>query len=273
MQFPPIAAGFPHLLHGGDYNPEQWIKWKDAIWKEDMRLAKAAHINSLSVGIFSWSMLEPSENEYCFKWLDEIMDMLAENKLVAVLATPSGAKPAWMSKKYPEILRVNSLRQKMLHGERHNHCLSSPVYKEKVHAINTLLVERYKDHPALGVWHISNEYGGECHCPLCQQQFRLYLKKRYGTLDALNEAWWTAFWSHTYTDWEQIESPSPLGEANLNGLHLDWRRFTTEQFVAFYLHETEPMRSLTPDITCTTNLMGTYPGIDYYRLAQVLDRT
>ncbi|MDR2150798.1 MAG: beta-galactosidase [Spirochaetaceae bacterium] len=271
MQFPPIVARFPHFLHGGDYNPEQWLKWKDTIWKEDMRLAKAAGINSLSVGIFSWSMLEPAEGEYQFEWLDEVMDMLAEHKIIAVLATPSGAKPAWMSKQYPEILRVNALRQKMLHGDRHNHCLSSPVYREKVRAINTLLVNRYKDHPALGLWHISNEYGGECHCPLCQAQFRTYLQQRYRTLDALNEAWWTTFWSHTYTDWEQIESPSPLGEINLNGLRLDWRRFTTEQFVDFYRHETEPLRSLTPSIPCTTNLMGTYPGIDYYRLAEVLD--
>ncbi|MDR2807622.1 MAG: beta-galactosidase [Spirochaetaceae bacterium] len=271
MQFPPIVAQFPHFLHGGDYNPEQWLKWKDTIWKEDMRLAKLAGINSLSVGIFSWAMLEPAEGEYHFEWLDEVMAMLAENGIVAVLATPSGAKPAWMSKQYPEILRVNTFRQKMLHGDRHNHCLSSPVYREKIHAINTLLASRYKEHPALGVWHISNEYGGECHCPLCQEQFRNYLKKKYGALEALNEAWWTAFWSHTYTDWEQVESPSPLGEANLNGLRLDWRRFTTEQFVDFYRHESEPMRSLTPAVPCTTNLMGTYPGIDYFRLAEVLD--
>jgi beta-galactosidase len=270
-QFPPIVARFPHFLHGGDYNPDQWIKWKDEIWKEDMRLAKLAGINSLSVGIFAWAALEPEEGEYHFEWLDEVMDLMAENGMIAVLATPSGARPAWMSKKYPEVLRVNALGQRNLHGGRHNHCLSSPVYREKVNAVNTRLAERYKDHPALGVWHLSNEYGGECHCPLCQEKFRAWLKERYKTLDALNEAWWTAFWSHTYTDWSQIESPSPVGEVNTHGLNLDWKRFTTEQFVDFYLHEIKPLKRFTPQVPCTTNLMGTYPGIDYFRLAEVLD--
>jgi beta-galactosidase len=271
QRFPPIVAKFPHFLHGGDYNPDQWIKWKDRIWKEDMRLAKLAGINSLSVGIFAWAALEPREGEYHFEWLDEVLGMMAENNMIAVLATPSGARPAWMSQKYPEVLRVNSLRQRNLHGERHNHCLSSPVYREKVRAVNTALAERYREHPALGVWHLSNEYGGECHCPLCQEQFRGWLKNRYGGLEALNEAWWTAFWSHTYTEWSQIESPGPLGETNTHGLNLDWKRFTTEQFVDFYLHETAPLKKITPSVPCTTNLMGTYPGIDYFRLAEVLD--
>jgi beta-galactosidase len=270
-RFPPVAAKFPHILHGGDYNPDQWIKWKDTIWKEDMRLAKLAGINSLSVGIFAWAALEPREGEYHFEWLDEVMDLMAENGMTAVLATPSGARPAWMSQRYPEVSRVDSTGRRQHHGGRHNHCLTSPVYREKVRAINTGLAERYGNHPALGVWHISNEYGGECHCPLCQEKFREYLQREYGSLDALNEAWWTSFWSHTYTDWSQIESPSPIGEGSINGLELDWKRFTTEQFVDFYLHEIEPLRRLTPNTPCTANLMGTYPGIDYNRLADVLD--
>jgi beta-galactosidase len=145
------------------------------------------------------------------------------------------------------------------------------VYREKVTRINTLLAERYKDHPALGLWHISNEYGGECHCPLCQARFREWLKSRYQTLDALNEAWWTGFWSHVYTDWEQIESPSGLGDTNLHGLNLSWRRFTSDQFVDFYLCETAPLKKITPAVPCTTNLMGPYMGIDYFRLAKALD--
>jgi beta-galactosidase len=271
MSHPPIIENVPHLLHGGDYNPDQWIPWKDEIWKEDMRLAKLAGINTLSVGIFAWSALEPREGEFHFEWLDEVMDMLADKGITAILATPSGARPAWMSKKYPEVLRVNAYRQRNLHGERHNHCLSSPVYRQKVTAINTLLAERYRNHPALGLWHISNEYGGECHCPLCQEKFRAYLRKKYQTLENLNRAWWSSFWSHTYSDWGEIESPSPLGEDSLHGLKLEWKRFTTGQFVDFYLAETEPLRRLSPQIPCTTNLMGTYPGIDYARLAEVLD--
>ncbi|MDR3284426.1 MAG: beta-galactosidase [Treponema sp.] len=270
VRYPPVTK-CPHILHGGDYNPEQWLKWKDTVWREDMRMAKLAGINTLTVGIFSWAALEPNEGEYRFEWIDEVMDMLAENGITAVLATPSGARPAWMSQKYPEILRMNRNRTKNLHGERHNHCLSSPVYREKVIRINTLLAERYKDHPALALWHISNEYGGECHCPLCQARFREWLQDRYKTLDALNEAWWTSFWSHTYTDWEQIESPSELGDTNLHGLNLSWRRFTSDQFIDFYRCETAPLKKSTPHVPCTTNLMGPYLGFDAFKMAKVLD--
>ena len=271
MRHPPIAAKFKCFLHGGDYNPEQWLKWKDTVWKEDMRLAKLAGVNTLSFGIFAWAALEPSEGEYRFEWLDEIMDMLAENGMAAVLATPSGSRPVWMAQKYPEVLRVNGYRIKNFYGERHNHCMSSPVYREKTTAINTRLAERYKNHPALAVWHISNEYSGECHCPLCQENFRSYLKKRFGNLDALNEAWWNSFWSHTYTDWSQVESPGPLGERNVHGLNLEWKRFCTEQIVDFYLNETAPLKRITPDVPCTTNLMSGSTGVDNFRLARVLD--
>ncbi|MEU6249640.1 beta-galactosidase [Glycomyces sp. NPDC047010] len=269
----PIVASVPHLLHGGDYNPDQWLPTKETTWKEDMRLARLAGINTLSVGIFSWAALEPEEGRYEFGWLDEILDLMAENDITAVLATPTGARPGWMSHEYPEVLRVNRDRSKNLHGGRHNHCLTSPVYREKTTAINTALAERYKDHPALGVWHLSNEYGGECHCDLCQERFRTYLQGRFESLDELNQAWWTGFWAKTYTQWSHIESPSEhgRGEQDIHGLNLEWMRFTTEQFVDFYLHETAPLKAITPDVPRTTNLMGTYPGIDYYRLAQVLD--
>jgi beta-galactosidase len=271
MPHSPIVAQFPHILHGGDYNPDQWLPWKDTIWKEDMRLAKLAGINSLTVGIFSWTALESDEGVYHFEWLDEVMDMLADNGMIAVLATPSGAKPAWMSQKYPEILRMDADRRRALHGVRHNHCPTSPVYRRKVAEMNARLAERYKNHPALGVWHISNEYGGECHCPLCQEEFRRWLRQRYGTLEALNQAWWTAFWSHRFTDWGQLESPSPIGESLINGLSLDWRRFSSERHIDFYLQEIKPLKEITPRVPCTTNLMGTYTGIDYFALAKVLD--
>ena len=272
-QYPPIMKDKPVLLHGGDYNPEQWINDKKTVWPRDMELAKKAGINTLSVGIFSWAMLEPEEGRFEFGWLDEVMDMLAQNGIKAVLATPSGARPAWMAEKYPEVLRVTEDRRRQLFGERHNHCLTSPVYREKVRKINTLLAERYKDHPALGMWHISNEYGGECHCPLCQHKFREWLKARYGTIDRLNDAWWNTFWSHRYTSFDQIESPSSIGEGTSHGLNLAWKRFTTQQFCDFYAWEIEPLRRITPDVPCTTNLMGTYPGINYFELGRLLDRS
>jgi beta-galactosidase len=266
--YPPINPRVPHMLHGGDYNPDQWTP---DVWAEDMRLMRLAHINSASVGIFSWTALEPEEGEFTFDWLDRIMDMLAENGQTVVLATPTGARPAWMSQQYPEVLRVRPERQRNLHGTRHNHCFTSPIYREKTRIINTQLAERYGKHPALLIWHLSNEYGGECHCDLCNAAFRIWLQRKYTTLDALNHAWWTAFWSHKFMDWSEIESPSPVGEPFLHGLNLDWKRFVTAQTVDFMCKEIEPLRQITPDVPITTNMMGLYPGLNYWKLAEHLD--
>jgi beta-galactosidase len=268
-KFSPINPRFPHFLHGGDYNPDQW---PEEIWHEDMRLMKLANCNAMSTAIFAWVKLEPEEGKFDFGWLDKIMDLLAENGGYAVLATPSGARPAWLSAKYPEILRVTADRRRILHGGRHNHCMTSPIYREKVQTVSRALAKRYKNHPALLVWHISNEYGGECHCELCQNSFREWLKKKYhNDLDQLNQAWWAEFWSHTYTDWSQIESPSPLGEMSLHGLTLDWKRYTTDQTIDFYKCEIEPLRELTPDTPITTNFMGLYTGLNYPRFAKEVD--
>ena len=275
-QYAPIMKDMPVLLHGGDYNPEQWMEQKETIWKEDMAFAKAAGINTLSIGIFSWSFLEPEEGKFNFGWMDEVMELLYQNGIKVVLATPSGARPPWLAQKYPEVLRVNNVRQKMLYGGRHNHCLTSPVYRDKVRIINEKLALRYGKHPALGMWHISNEYGGECHCPLCQAAFRDWLKQRYGTIENLNRAWWNSFWSHWYTSFDQIESPtSPdwLGENESHGLKLAWQRFTSWHHCDFYTNEIEPLKRITPDIPCTTNLMSTYPAIDYFALGKLMDRS
>ena len=273
-KFPPINPKFPHFLHGADYNPEQW---SPEVWTEDMRLMKLAHCNAATIGVFSWVKLEPEEGKFTFDWMDRIMDLLHKNGAYAVLATPSGSKPAWMSAKYPEVLSVKRDRRRLLHGFRHNHCLTSPVYREKTQIINRKLAERYKDHPALLVWHISNEFSGysdwgsECHCDLCQEAFRDWLKARYKTLDNLNEKWWSAFWSHTYTDWSQVVSPSPRGEIAIHGLNIDWKRFVTAQTIDFYKNEIVPLREITPDVPITTNFMGTYAGLDTPAFAEHLD--
>ena len=228
FKFPPLSERVPALLHGADYNPDQWLD-DPQVFERDLEMMKQTRCNVMSVGIFSWSSLEPQEGRYEFGWLDTVLDRLHENGVSVFLATPSGARPAWLSQRYPEVLRVSKERVKALHGGRHNHCMSSPVYRDKVRAINGALAERYGHHPGVIAWHISNEYGGECHCELCQERFRDWLKARYGSIEALNHAWWSSFWSHTYTDWSQIESPSPIGESSIHGLNLDWKRFNTAQ--------------------------------------------
>ncbi|OPJ57313.1 beta-galactosidase [Clostridium oryzae] len=269
-KYEPINSKFPHFYHGGDYNPDQWLDHPEII-EEDIRLMKLANCNVMSVGIFSWVTYEPEEGKFNFEWMDKIMDKLAENGIYAILATPSGARPAWMSFKYPEVLRVNENRERNLHGGRHNHCYTSPVYREKVNIMNTKLAQRYAHHPALLAWHISNEYGGDCHCDYCQETFRNWLKQKYGTLENLNKAWWTSFWSHTYTDWSQIESPSPKGETCVHGLNLDWKRFVTYQTTDFMKHEIKPLKEANPDIPVTTNFMGMYDGLNYWEMAKELD--
>jgi beta-galactosidase len=267
-RFKPISTKCPHILHGGDYNPDQWIASPE-IWDEDMRLMKRAGCNAVSVGIFAWSALEPAEGRFEFGWLDSIMDKLAANRIYAVLATPSGSKPAWLSRAYPEVRRVNADGSRQAHGGRHNHCRTSPVYREKCRIINTKLAERYKDHPALLVWHVSNEYnGGDCHCELCYAAFREWLKQRYDNdIDKLNHAYWSSFWSHTFPDWDYIV-PTDTG---IHGLMIDWNRFKTAQTIDFFKAESAPLRELTPDVPVTTNFMNRYDTLDYWAFSRAVD--
>ncbi|WP_251548685.1 beta-galactosidase [Neobacillus muris] len=265
------------MLHGGDYNPDQWLDRPD-ILADDIKLMQLSHTNTFSVGIFAWSALEPEEGVYNFEWLDKIFEDIYRIGGRVILATPSGARPAWMSQKYPEVLRVNAARVKQLHGGRHNHCFTSPVYREKTQTINGLLAERYGGHPALLMWHISNEYGGDCHCDLCQNAFREWVKVKYNhDLKAVNDAWWGPFWSHTYSDWSQIESPSPNGESMVHGLNLDWRRFVTDQTIDFFENEIVPLKKITPDVPITTNFMADtfdlipFQGLDYSKFAKHVD--
>lgn len=259
------------LIHGADYNPDQWMDMPE-IRKEDFRLMELAGMNSATIGVFSWKKIEPEEGVYDFSWLDDVMDRMAENGKKVILAAPSGARPAWMDKKYPEVLRVSPERVRNLHGERHNHCYTSPYYRKKTVEMNTLLAKRYGAHPALYMWHVGNEYGGECHCELCQEAFREWLRKKYhNRIEELNKQWWTGFWSHGFSDFSEIESPSPRGENSLHGLKLDWRRFVTAQTVSFFENESRPFRELCPQIPVTTNLMGMYQGYDPWRIAPYMD--
>ena len=258
------------LLHGGDYNPEQWLDRPD-ILEQDLKMLVEAGCNAVTLGIFSWSTLEPREGEFCFDWLETIMDRLYENGIQVILATPSGARPKWLADQYPEVLRVDETRHRELFGGRHNHCYTSPIYREKVKRINTELVRRLGTHPSVILWHISNELGGECHCDLCQHAFREWLRERYGTIENLNKRWSTTFWSHTYQSFEQIESPSSRGEWQLHGLNLDWKRFVTHQTADFLRQEIKALRQAGSSLPVTTNLMYYFSGLDYFKLAKELD--
>ena len=258
------------LLYGGDYNPEQWLDRPD-ILQEDIRMFRQAGINTVTVGVFSWAKLEPKEGVYRLDWLAGIIDRLYENGISVVLATPSGARPHWLADRYPEVLRVNERRERALFGRRHNHCLTSPAYREKTAQIDRKLAERFGNHPAVRMWHISNEFGGDCHCPLCQEAFRAWLKKRYQTIENLNDRWCTAFWSHTYDGFDQIESPSGLGENSIMALDLDWKRFVTDQTIDFMEKEICALREAGARQPVTTNLMYDFTGLNYFKLAQKID--
>jgi len=261
---------YGHYLHGGDYNPEQWLDRPDILQK-DIEYFKKAHINTVSVGIFSWAVLEPEEGKYNFDWLEEIINNLYKEGIHTILATPSGARPKWMADKYEEVLRMDPDRTRRFFGGRHNHCFTSPVYREKVHAIDKKLAERFGRHPAVMLWHISNEFGGECHCPLCQAKFREWLKEKYGTIENLNKRWCTTFWSHRYNSFDQIESPSTKGENELHALKLDWKRFVTYQTIDFIKNEVDAIREGGSELPVTANLMYDYDGLDYKKFKDVLD--
>ena len=253
----PHLTKLPAFLHGGDYNPEQW---STDIWREDIRLMKLAGINAPTLGVFAWSALETAEGQYEFEWLDQIIELISDAGMSFVLATPSAATPPWMSEQYPETLRVRHDGVRHPHKVRVNYCLSSPVYRNAAQRMARKLAERYGKHPGLLLWHVNNEYHDDCHCDLCQNNFREWLQNKYGDLETLNDAWWTKFWSHRYTSWSQIRSPQPWphGEWSIQGLTLDWRRFTGEQHASLFRNEAEVLRDMTPDIPLTHNMHGIF---------------
>lgn len=267
-------ALFPNMkgfVHGGDYNPEQWLDRPD-ILEKDIEMMKKAGVNSATLGVFSWAVYEPTEGEFHFDWLQEIMDKLYDNGIYTVLATPSGARPAWLDEKYPEAMRADEYGRRNHHGIRHNHCMTSQKYREKIKIIDTKLAERFANHPGLLVWHISNEFGGYCYCDSCRKNFQEFLRKRYDNdIDKLNKEWWTTFWSHTFQSFEQIDPPYANGENCILGMNLDWKRFTTYSTTDFMKFEIDCLKSVNPNIPVTTNYMDLFYDLDYHEMSKELD--
>ena len=270
-----MAKGFGRILYGGDYNPNQWPK---EIWEQDMVYFKDARINSATINVFSWAKIQPAEDTYYFDELDEIVEMLSKENYDIVLATSTGAMPAWLYKKYPEVARTDYFGRHHKFGQRHNHCPNSLVFQKYAKTLVEKLAERYAHNPHVTCWHISNEYGGECYCENCEKAFRVWLKNKYGTIEAVNKAWNMEFWGHTVYDWDEIVLPNALGDGMENGtdtafagLSVDYRRFMSDSMLENYKMERDVVRRYNPDTIITTNLMGTYKFLDYFKWAKEMD--
>ncbi|MGE6573744.1 beta-galactosidase [Paenibacillus xylanexedens] len=269
-----ISSKLPKMFYGGDYNPEQWDLETHL---EDLRMFQLAGIDIATINVFSWALIQPDEVTYRFEELDQLINRLHENGVYICLATSTAAHPAWMAKKYPDVLRVDADGRKRKFGGRHNSCPNSPTYRKYAEKIADKLAERYKDHPAVLVWHISNEYGGECYCDNCEKAFRVYLKERYQTLEQVNKAWNTNFWGHTFYDWDEIVLPSNLSEhwgnnnSTFQGISLDYSRFNSDSMLDCYLLEYDAIKKHIPDSVVTTNLMGFFKQLDYFKWAKYLD--
>ncbi|GAC1363651.1 MAG: beta-galactosidase [Ktedonobacteraceae bacterium] len=267
MQFPLPGK----ILYGCDYNPEQW---SEDVWQEDMRLMHLAHVNMLSINIFSWAMLEPEPGRYSFAQLDRIMDLLHQNGIAADLATATASPPTWMSRHYPSMLPVTREGLRMTHGSRQHYCPNSPDFRRATAELVQRLAERYAGHPALKMWHLNNEYGchiSQCYCDNCAQAFRVWLQERYGSLAHLNDAWGTNFWSQHYYDWEDILPPRLSPTFNNPGQSLDYWRFMSDSLLGCYQVEEDILRKRTPAIPLTTNLMVAFKAVDGFAWARHMD--
>ncbi|KQO03284.1 beta-galactosidase [Arthrobacter sp. Leaf234] len=265
-------GGTQKLRYGGDYNPEQWPR---DTWLEDIALMQQTGINLVSIGIFSWALLEPRDGEFDFTFLDDIMDLLASAGIDVDLGTPTAAPPAWFWKKYPQARPVTREGVQLGHGSRGMASPSSPDYRRHAARITGELARRYAGHPALRLWHVHNEYGApisECYSDASVVAFREWLGHRYGSLDAVNDAWGTTFWGQRYGSWEEIDAPRLSATVVNPAQRLDFKRFTSDSLLECYVLERDTIREYTPDLPVTTNFMATScPSLDYWSWAREVD--
>jgi beta-galactosidase len=265
----PLRGFEGRLCYGGDYNPEQW---PEHVWVEDVQLMRQCGVNLVTVGVFAWSMLEPAPGQYEFGWLDRVLDLLHDNGISVVLATPTASPPPWFGFAHPDALPVTRDGVRLVHGSRDAYCPSAPAYRAAARRIATALAQRYAGHPALALWHVHNEYGTVCYCDHAAAAFRRWLRDRYGTLDALNEAWTTAFWSQRYADWEHVLPPRATPYLANPAQLLDFRRFCSDELLACFREQRDVLRELTPDVPVTTNFaIAPWVPIDPWAWAREVD--
>ena len=265
------------IWFGGDYNPDQW---PDAARTRDRELFAQANIDTVTLGIFSWTRWHPGPDVYDFSELDTMIEQVSRAGLKIILATPTAARPAWLAAQHPEVNRVDFEGRQHRFGGRHNHCPSSPVFRSEAAEIAGRLAERYADLPNLLVWHVGNEYGGACYCDRCAVGFREWLQAKYGTLDELNRRWYTSFWSHTFTAWDEIWPSNALTEqaggrdprrTSFQAITLDYQRFSSAVQLQCYVIERDAIRAHSTDVPITTNFMGGHKPLDYFAWATELD--
>ncbi|MEU1007547.1 beta-galactosidase [Streptomyces sp. NPDC005890] len=266
--------GLTRLAFGGDYNPEQW---PESVWPEDVRLMREAGVTMVSVGIFSWALLEPAPGEYDFGWLDRVIGLLHENGIRVDLGTPTVVPPAWFYRAHPEALPVTAEGVRYEFGSRGAICHSNADYRAAAANITTRLAERYGDHPALAMWHVHNEYGvpvSACYCDSCADRFRRWLADTYGSVDAVNETWGTAFWGQHYTDLAQINPPRATPTVGNPGQALDYKRFTDATIRENFRAERDILHRLSPGVPVTTNFMTALSqcdSMDYWAWGREVD--
>lgn len=264
---------FKRILHGGDYNPEQWFEGEEykVIIENDIKCLKESGINFVTIGVFNWAIINPSEDIYNFDYLDYVVKRYTEEGFDIIMSTPTGGFPNWLKFKYPSINRVDANGMRHLVGDRHNHCYNSPDTRREITKINELVANRYRE-ANITLWHISNEMQGECFCEYCIAEFRKWLKKRYGSIDNLNYQWNMNFWSHTFNNFDEINPPFKFGDSSNPSLRLAWTRFNTYSAVRMYNHEVKSIKKIQPLARHTSNLCyGLGHNFNYHKFTTEMD--